>query len=191
MLPCATLGHLTRGQLQSLKDAGLYRYHHNVETSRRFFPNICTTHDYDERLATLADAKSVGLSTCSCGIMGMGETMADRADMAFDLRDAGVDSLPVNFLMPIPGTPLEDANFMTPLEALKTIALFRFILPETEIRVCGGRIGALRELHPMIFSAGANGLLMGDYLTKAGRSFYDDERMLADLGLKLPGNKAI
>jgi len=183
--PCATLGTLDRGQLKTLKDAGLNRFHHNIETSRRFFPNICTTHNYDERVATLNDAKDVGLSLCSGGIMGLGETMEDRADMAFALKEIGVDSVPVNFLMPIPGTPLEGADFMTPLEALKTIALFRMILHDKEIRICGGRVSALRDLHPMIFNAGANGLLMGDYLTTSGRDYALDHRMLADLGLKL------
>jgi biotin synthase len=183
--PCATLGTLDRGQLKTLKDAGLNRFHHNIETSRRFFPNICTTHDYDERVATLNDAKDVGLSLCSGGIIGLGETMEDRADMAFALRDIGVDSVPINFLMPIPGTPLEGADFMTPMEALKTIALFRMILPDKEIRICGGRVSALRDLHPMIFNAGANGLLMGDYLTTRGRDYAMDHQMLEDLGLKL------
>jgi len=166
--PCATLGTLGHGQLKILKDAGLNRFHHNIETSKRFFPNICTTHDYDERVATLYDAKGVGLSLCSGGIMGLGESMEDRADMAFALREIGVDSVPINFLMPIPGTPLEGADFMTPMEALKTIALFRMILPDKEIRICGGRVSALRDLHPMIFNAGANGLLMGDYLPRGG-----------------------
>ena len=183
--PCATLGTLNRGQLKTLKDAGLDRFHHNIETSRRFFPNICTTHDYDERVATLNDAKDIGLSLCSGGIMGLGETMEDRADMAFALREIGVDSVPINFLMPIPGTPLEDADYMTPMEALKTIALFRMILPKKEIRICGGRVSALRDLHPMIFNAGANGLLMGDYLTTRGRDYAMDLSMLSDLGLNL------
>lgn len=183
--PCATLGTLDRSQLKTLKDAGLNRFHHNIETSRRFFPNICTTHDYDERIATLYDAKEVGLSLCSGGIMGLGETMEDRADMAFALKVIGVDSVPINFLMPIPGTPLEGADFMTPMEALRTIALFRMILPDKEIRICGGRVSALRDLHPMIFNAGANGLLMGDYLTTSGRDYATDLRMLEDLGLKL------
>ena len=183
--PCATLGTLTREQLAFLKDAGLHRYHHNIETSKNFFPNICSTHTFEERLETLNTAKEVGLSLCSGGIMGLGETMRDRAEMALSLREMDVDSVPLNFLMPIPGTRLEGADFITPLEALKTIALFRHILPDKEIRICGGRAIALRDLHPMIFLAGANGLLMGDYLTTKGRDFESDRLMLADLGLKL------
>lgn len=183
--PCATLGTLTRAQLQTLRDAGLHRYHHNIETSRSFFPNICTTHDYDERVETLMTAKEIGLSLCSGGIMGLGESMEDRAEMAFALREIGVDSVPLNFLMPIPGTPMEDADNITPMDALKTIALFRVILPTKEIRICGGRVSALRDLHPMIFMAGANGLLMGDYLTTKGRDYAGDIWMLSDLGLSL------
>ena len=117
----------------------------------------------------------------------MGEGMPDRAEMASELARLGVDSVPVNFLMPIPGTPLEDADFITPLEALKSIALVRHILTEKEIRVCGGRLTALRELHPMVFLAGANGILMGDYLTTSGRNFEDDLRMIKDLGMRLHG----
>lgn len=184
--PCATLGTLSREQLTFLKDAGLHRYHHNVETSKNFFPNICSTHSFEERVETLSAAREAGLSLCSGGIIGLGETMRDRAEMALALGEMDVDSVPLNFLMPIPGTPFEGAGFISPLEALKTIALFRHILPDKEIRICGGRAGALRDLHPMIFLAGANGLLMGDYLTTKGRDFESDRRMLADLGLKLP-----
>ncbi len=186
-LPCATLGALSQSQLRTLKGAGLHRYHHNLETSRSFFPRICSTHTYDERIETLSAAKEAGLSTCSGGIFGMGEDMQDRADMASELVRLGVDSVPVNFLMPIPGTPLEDADFITPLEALKSIALLRRILPEKEIRVCGGRLTALGDLHPMVFMAGANGILMGDYLTTSGRNFEDDLRMINDLGMRLHG----
>lgn len=183
--PCATLGTLDARQLGTLKSAGLYRYHHNIETSRGFFPRVCSTHGYDERVETVRAAKSVGLSICSGGIMGMGETVADRAEMAIALKELDVDSVPLNFLMPIPGTPLEGVRTITPLGALMTIALFRFVLPDREIRICGGRLTGLRELHPMIFMAGANGLLMGDYLTTRGRGFDADLAMLRDLGLKL------
>jgi biotin synthase len=186
-LPCATLGTLTATQLRTLKDAGLSRYHHNLETSKKFFPRICSTHTFDERVETLLAAKEAGLSTCSGGIFGLGEDLNDRAEMALELSRIGIDSLPVNFLMPIAGTPLEDADFMTPFEALKSIALLRHILPGKEIRVCGGRLTTLRDLHPMIFMAGANGLLMGDYLTTNGRDFADDLRMIEDLGMRLHG----
>jgi biotin synthase len=183
--PCATLGALDERQLKALKSAGLHRYHHNIETSRNFFPRICSTHGYDERIETLRAARSAGLSLCSGGIIGMGETMADRAEMALALKELDVDSVPLNFLMPIPGTPLAGVRAITPLEALKTIALFRFVLPGKEIRICGGRMTGLRDLHPMVFMAGANGVLMGDYLTTRGRGYDEDLAMLRDLGLNL------
>ncbi len=143
LAPCATLGTLTRDQLLYLKDAGLNRFHHNIETSRDYFPKICTTHTFDDRLEVLQCARSLGLSTCSGGIIGMGESMEDRIKMAFSLRELGVDSVPINFLMPIKGTPLERVTPITPLEALHTISLFRLILPKKEIRICAGRGTAL------------------------------------------------
>jgi biotin synthase len=183
--PCATLGTLHRDQLRYLKDAGLDRYHHNIETSREYFPAICTTHTFDERLETVADARSLGLSTCSGGILGMGESMQDRISMAFSLRELEVDSVPLNFLMPIAGTPLGAADPVPPLEGLHAIALFRLILPDKEIRICGGRGSALGQLHPLIFQAGADGFMIGNYLTKTGLVPDDDLRMLRDLGLEL------
>jgi biotin synthase len=182
--PCATLGTLTKDQLLRLKDAGLHRYHHNIETSREYFPSICTTHSFDERTALLQDLRSIGLSACSGGILGMGESMQDRISMAFSLRDLDVDSVPVNFLMPIAGTPLADVRQITPLEALHSLALFRFILPAKEIRVCGGRGNALGALHPLIFLAGADGFMIGNYLTRTGLDPEQDLRMLRDLGLR-------
>ncbi len=183
--PCATLGTLSRVQLAYLKDAGLHRYHHNIETSRDYFPRICTTHTFEDRLEVLRSATSLGLSACSGGILGMGETMKDRINMAFSLRELDVDSVPVNFLMPIPGTPLEHTDAIPPLEALHTIALFRFILPNREIRVCGGRGNALGKLHPLIFAAGADGFMIGNYLTRSGLDPEDDMAMLKDLGLNI------
>ena len=181
--PCATLGSLTRDQLGVLKDAGLHRYHHNIETSREFFPQICTTHTFDERMEVLGSARSLGLSTCSGGILGMGESMEDRIKMALALREIEVDSIPINFLMPIPGTPLEEVPAITPLEALHSIALFRLILPDREIRICAGRGNALGQLHPLIFMAGADGFMIGNYLTKTGLDPAADLTMIRDLGL--------
>lgn len=183
--PCATLGTLTKDQLAYLKEAGLHRYHHNIETSRSFFPRICSTHTFDERIELLCHARSLGLSACSGGILGMGESMDDRIQMAFTLREIGVDSVPINFLMPIPGTPLEHVRAIAPLEALLSIALFRLILPDKEIRICGGRGHALGQLHPMIFVAGTDGFLIGNYLTTTGLNPRDDLRMLQDLGLTI------
>jgi biotin synthase len=185
LAPCATLGTLTREQLSYLKDSGLDRYHHNIETSRDYFPRICTTHTFDERLEVLHHARSLGLSVCSGGILGMGESMEDRINMAFSLRELGVDSVPINFLMPIPGTPLDRVTSITPLEALHSIALFRLILPGKEIRVCAGRGTALGQLHPLIFLAGADGFMIGNYLTTSGMDPEDDLKMIQDLGLRI------
>jgi biotin synthase len=181
--PCATLGTLFREQLAYLKDAGLHRYHHNIETSRDYFPRICTTHTFGERLEVLRSAASLGLSVCSGGIIGMGETMEDRINMAFILRELDVDSVPINFLMPVPGTPLEKVVAISPLEALHSLALFRLILPRKEIRICGGRGTALGKLHPLIFASGADGFMIGNYLTRSGLDPGDDRAMLKDLGL--------
>jgi biotin synthase len=183
--PCATLGTLTRDQLSYLKDAGLNRYHHNIETSMEYFSRICTTHTFDERLEVLRDAGSLGLSACSGGILGMGETMEDRIKMALTLRELDVDSVPINFLMPIMGTPLEHVKQITPMEALHAIALFRFILPKKEIRICGGRGNALRKLHPLIFQAGADGFMIGNYLTTSGLDPADDLQIVKDLGFQI------
>jgi biotin synthase len=181
--PCATLGALTRDQLSFLKDAGLQRYHHNIETSKEFFPRICTTHTFEERLEVLRNARSLGLSACSGGILGLGESMQDRIKMANTLREIDVDSVPINFLMPIKGTPLENMTAITPLEALHSLALFRLILPRKEIRVCAGRGTTLGRLHPLIFAAGADGFMIGNYLTTSGLDPEEDLKMIRDLGL--------
>lgn len=183
--PCATLGTLTRDQLAFLKDAGLDRYHHNIETSQEFFPRICTTHSFEERKEVLHHARTAGLTLCSGGILGMGESMQDRVSMALTLRELDVDSVPLNFLMPITGTPLGTLPPLAPLEALHSIALFRMVLPKKEIRICGGRATALGRLHPLIFMAGADGFLIGNYLTTVGRDPADDLATIRDLGLSI------
>jgi len=183
--PCATLGTLTRDQLAFLRDAGLDRYHHNIETSSNYFPRVCTTHAFEDRLEVIGHARGLGLSVCSGGILGLGESMEDRIDMALTLRDLNVDSVPINFLMPIKGTPLECADPITPLEALHSIALFRFMLPNKEIRICGGRGIGLRSLHALIFTAGADGFMIGNYLTQSGLDPRQDLQMLGDLGLSI------
>ncbi|NOZ67928.1 MAG: biotin synthase BioB [Deferribacteres bacterium] len=185
LLPCATLGMLGAEQLKRLKDAGLNRYHHNLETSEAFFSEICTTHTYREKIRTIEAAKSLGLSVCSGGIFGMGESWEDRIEMAFALRDIGVDSVPINFFTPIDGTSLAGRALLEPLEALKIIAIYRLILPESEIRICGGRPATLRDLNSQIFLAGADGLLLGDYLTTKGRRPEDDLQMIRDMGLEI------
>ncbi len=185
LLPCATLGMLDSEQLKQLKDAGLNRYHHNLETSESFFSEICTTHTYKDKITTIESAMNLGLSVCSGGIFGLGESWEDRIAMAFALKDLGVDSVPVNFFTPIKGTPLGNRDVLSPQEALHIIALYRLILPKCEIRVCGGRPSTLRDLQSHIFSAGADGLLLGNYLTTQGREPQDDVTMIRDMGLEI------
>ncbi len=185
LLPCATLGMLNTPELKTLKDAGLHRYHHNLETSEAFFRQICTTHTYKEKIKTIEAAKLLGLSICSGGIFGLGESWGDRIDMAFALKEIGVDSVPINFLTPIHGTPLGNRKMLNPVEALKIVAIYRLILPESEIRICGGRPTTLRDLQAYIFMAGANGLLIGNYLTTSGRNPEDDLKMIQDLELEI------
>ncbi len=185
LLPCATLGLLNASELQKLKDAGLHRYHHNLETSEAFFSEICTTHTYKEKIHTIETAKSLGLSICSGGIFGLGESWEDRINMAFALKELKVDSVPINFLTPVSGTPLGSRDLLEPLEALKIIAIYRLILQKFEIRVCGGRSATLKNMNPDIFKAGANGFLIGNYLTTPGRDPEEDFRMIKDLGIEI------
>jgi biotin synthase len=168
---------------ERLRDAGLSVYNHNLESSRSFFPNVCTTHGYDERIQTLHNMKSAGVKVCSGGIMGMGETRRQRVELAVELREIDVDIVPINFLMTFEGTPFEDADELTPMECLQAIAVFRVVMPTKEIMVAGGRERNLRDLHPMIFMAGASAMLIGHYLTSSARNADDDLRMLEDLGL--------
>jgi biotin synthase len=182
---CASLGILERDELCYLRDHGLERLHNNLETSERFFPFICTTHGISDKIRTLETARSVGISTCSGGIFGMGETWQDRIDLAFTLRELNSASTPVNFLNPIKGTRLDHLPMLRPDEALKIISILRFILPGNEIRVCGGRVQTLGDLHPMIFKAGADSLMTGNYLVTSGRSFEDDLQMIRSQGLHI------
>ncbi len=181
---CASLGIMKTETLQKLKDAGLESYHHNLETARSFFPNICTTHDYEDDVNTLRTAKKLGFHTCCGGVFGLGESREQRVELAMTLRELDVDSVPINFLNPRPGTPLENANNLTPIECLKIIALYRFMLPKKDIIVCGGRGVNLRDMQSLIFAAGANGMMIGNYLTTAGRPPEEDLRMIRDLGLR-------
>lgn len=183
LLPCATLGLLNSEEMRKLKEAGLNRYHHNLETSESFFSEICTTHTYQDKLKTIAAVKEEGLSICSGGIFGLGESWEDRIDMALALREIGVDSVPINFFTPVKGTPLGDKELLDPFEALKIIAIYRLILPKSEIRVCGGRSLTLRDMNSFIFNAGADGLLLGNYLTTNGRRPEDDLQLIKDMGL--------
>lgn len=183
LLPCATLGLLSREELLFLRDSGLERYHHNLETSERYFPAICSTHSYADKMKTIEAVLSTGLSLCSGGIFGLGESWQDRLDMAFSLGEIGPDSVPINFLIPIKGTPLESRRPLDPLEALKVIAIYRMILPDREIRVCGGRMQTLGEFNSFVFFSGADGLLIGNYLTTPGRDAAEDISLIKRHGL--------
>lgn len=185
--PSCSLGILDHDTLQKLKQAGMITYHHNLETSRSFFPSICTTHKYDDDVETIRAAKKVGLRVCCGGIFGLGESFAHRVEMAETLRELDVDTVPLNFLDPVQGTRLADARFLTPVECLKTIAIYRFMLPNKRISVCGGRETNFRELQSWIFLAGASGMMTGNYLTKKGRLPELDRQMLNDLGLEVTG----
>ncbi len=184
LLPCATLGLLTKDELKFLKDAGLYRYHHNLETSERFFPQVCSSHSYQEKIETIKAAREVGLSVCSGGLFGLGETWADRVDMAFALKELDVDSVPINFLIPIKGTPMEGRPKLQPFEALRIVALYRLVLPEKQIRICGGRFQTLGLFNSMVFMAGADGLLIGNYLTQRGCAVEEDWQLIRAYGLR-------
>lgn len=181
---CASLGALDNTQLGRLKAAGLQSLHHNIETAESHFKNICSTHSYADRVDTVTAAKEAGFYVCSGGIFGMGESAEQRIEMAFALRELDVDSVPLNFLNPIPGTRLENADPLSPLDILRTIALFRFVLPDKDIRVCGGRERNLRSLQPLMYVAGANCTVLGNYLTTPGRDSDEDLTMIADLGLR-------
>jgi len=184
LIPCASVGMLTKEAALRLKEAGLNRFHHNLETACSFFPSICTTHAYEEDLDTLRNAKEAGLQVCSGGIFGLGESPLQRLELAYTLKEQGVDSVALNFLDPIPGTPLESSQALAPMEHLRFVALFRFILPDKDIRICGGREYGLRDLHPLVFWAGASGIMIGNYLTTTGRDHLADLQMIQDLGLE-------
>ncbi len=180
---CASLGILDTPSLEKLSDAGVSRYHHNLETARSHFDQICTTHTFDQRIDTIKAAKKAGMSICSGEIFGMGETFEQILEQALELRSLDVDAVPLNFLSPIPGTPLETTDQLTPLRCLKIIALFRFVLPDRQILICGGREANLGLLQPLIFFAGASGIMTGNYLTTNGQALENDLDMLEQLGL--------
>jgi biotin synthase len=182
--PDASLGIIEDASIaKALAEAGLHEYNHNLETSRRFFPRICTTHSYDDRLRTIRFLKAEGIHICSGGIFGMGETAEDRVDMLLDLREVGADTVPINFLNPMPGTPLGDVPRMSPLDCLRGLAVARFVLPEADIKTAGGREVCLRDLQGMMFFAGASSTMLGNYLTSPGRSSEMDLQLVEDVGM--------
>lgn len=184
---CASHGLLTYEQLLMLKKSGVERYHCNLETSREFFSNICTTHTYDQKIEVIKNAKRVGLEVCSGGIIGMGETMEDRVSLAFTLAELNVDSIPINVLIPIPNTPLEDMKMLEEDEILRTFAIFRFINPRSEIRIAAGR-KLVKNNGLEIFYSGANSTITGNYLTTTGSTISKDIKMFKDNGFELKEN---
>ncbi|MFP4176973.1 MAG: biotin synthase BioB [Candidatus Brocadiia bacterium] len=181
MKVCASLGNLSEDAFAELKQAGLNRYNHNVETSRRYFSEIVSTHSYEDRVNTVRAAAAQDISVCCGGIIGMGESRRDRVGMAATIRELPVDSVPINILMPVPGTPLNDAEPLSSTEILKTICVFRVLMPDRTIKVAGGRESALGDFQGMAFTSGANGMIVGDYLTQRGRSPEDDMRLIGEL----------
>ncbi len=181
---CACLGILSQEQAVRLKEAGVDRYNHNLNTSASNFSNITSTHTYDDRVNTVNEAKASGMSPCSGCIVGMGESHKEIVEVAYALRDLDADSIPVNFLNSIPGTPLEEYNELNPIKCLKVLALFRFINPTKEIRVSGGREVNLRSLQALGLYA-ANSIFVGDYLTTEGQEDTSDHQMIKDLGFEI------
>lgn len=179
---CASMGFLTKEQLHRLHEAGVTSYHHNIETSRRNFPNICTTHTYDMKIETLKMVKEEGMCACSGGIIGMGETWEDRLDMAISLAELGIDSIPINALMPIKGTPLENQEQLTEDDILRIIAFFRYINPDANIRLAAGR-ALLTNDGETAFESGASATITGNMLTTvACATIRSDRKMLQDMG---------
>lgn len=186
---CASLGELTPEQAAELAAAGVTRYNHNLESSRRFYPNVVSSHSYDDRLATLAAARHAGIGLCCGGIFGMGENWEDRVDLALTLRDKVHPSIvPLNFLAPIPGTEMEHATPLTPAEILAIIAVFRLAMPDVDLKVAGGREANLRSLQSWIFHAGATSIITsvtGKYLTTPNQGADADLQMLRDLEMEV------
>ena len=194
LTPCASLGVAGDEQMRRLRRAGLRRYHHNLETAESHFPRVCSSHSYQDRVGTIRAAKRAGLEICAGGIFGLGESRRQRVELALALRELDVDSVPLNFLSPIRGTPAEQCPRVAPLEILTIIALFRFVLPAKDIRVCGGRESGLRTLQPLMYLAGANGTMTGNYLTTSGRDPDIDVQEIRDLALEVlapPDDRAV
>ncbi len=181
---CGSHGLLTDEQFRRLKEAGVKRYHCNIETSRRNFPNICTTHSFDEKTACIKRAQAAGLQVCSGGIIGMGETWEDRVDMALTLAELGVDSVPINSLIPIKGTPLEELTPISEEDILRTVAIFRYILPTADIRLAAGR-NLMEGCGRKAFLSGANSTITGDMLTTSGNGIADDTAMFRSMGFDI------
>jgi len=182
-----SIGTITREMAKKLVSSGVEMINHNLETSEAYYPNICTTHTFKDRVGTIKIAKETGLKICSGGIFGVGESIEDRLDLAFTLKELDVDAIPLNFLSPVKGTPSSLEKPLEPMEMLKIIAVFRHIFPDKELKVAGGREENLRDVQSWMFYAGANSTMIGDYLTTRGKSPDDDLQMIKDLGLIYEG----
>lgn len=180
----ASIGLLTREQAQRLAEAGVHRYNHNLETARSHFGNVCTTHQWEDRVGTCKLVRESGMELCTGGIIGLGETREQRIEFAFQLAELEPNEVPINFLNPRPGTPLEGRDVVSPVEAIRTIALFRLILPSATLRFAGGREVTLGDLQSLGLKAGINAMITGNYLTTLGQQVTDDLQMLEDL--KMP-----
>lgn len=181
---CASMGFLTEEKATRLKKAGVDRFNHNLETSASFYPSICSTHQYEDRVETARTVKRAGLDLCCGGLIGMGETLEDRVDLALALKDLDTDSAPINFLDPREGTQLEGQARLTPNDCLRTLCMFRFVLTSSEVRIAGGRETCLRDLQPLSLYP-ANSMFTNGYLTTGGQNFDDDRRMIEDAGFEV------
>ncbi len=182
---CTSIGILSREQLKKLKSAGLRKFHHNLEAAKSFFPKVCTTHKFEDRVRTVKAAKSIGLRVCCGGVFGLGESLEQRVELAFQLKELDPESVPINILNPVKGTRAQNLKVMLPLEVLRLVATYRFVMPDKDIGIFGGREISLRSLQPLMFLAGANMTLLGNYLTTTGNKPEEDLKMIADLGLKI------
>jgi len=181
---CVSLGLVSEAQARRLKEAGVGWVNHNLNTSRRYYPEICTTHTYQDRVDTVRNVRKAGLLTCSGGIVGMGETDEDILDLAFACRELQMDSIPINFLHPIKGTPMEAFRFLSPMKCLKVLCLFRLLNPASEIRAAGGREVNLRSVQPLVLYA-ANSIFVEGYLTTPGQEAAEAHRMIEDMGFEV------
>ena len=181
---CVSFGLLKEDQFRRLKEAGAERVHNNLEASENFFPSVCTSHSFSDKVQAIRAAQAAGLDVCSGGIMGLGESIEDRIDMALSLRDLGIDSIPVNMLNPIPGTPMEKYESLDEKEMQRIIAVYRFILPKAFIRLAGGR-GLMSDKGKACFMSGANAAISGDMLTTAGITVDKDKKLLEELDYRI------
>ena len=186
---CASLGRLAQADFEGLKAAGIQRFHHNLEASEGYYPSVCSTQQWAQRLETVKAAQKAGLAVCSGGLFGLGESWIDRIDLAMTLRELQVDSVPINFLYAHTGTPMEKQPKLSAEEALRIIAIYRCLLPKITLRICGGRTHILGDRQADLFAAGANGLMTGNYLTVAGSQYAADLSMISQLGLQIQPTK--